>query len=63
METTHPNLVIAEVRAVLDEHAARFGYDVPGIFRDIQSMQKSSGKVFVRHPARKVSAKLGAARH
>lgn len=63
METTHPDPVIAEVRAVRDEHAARFGYDVPAIFRDIQSMQKSSGKVFVRYPARKVSAKPGAAHH
>ena len=47
--------IIAEVRAVRDAHAARFGYDVAAIFRDIREMQKASGLDYVRHPARSVS--------
>ena len=57
METRHPDPVITEIRAVRDEHAARFEYNVPAIFRDIQTMQKASGRVFVRYPARKFVAK------
>ena len=52
MKPRHPDPIIAEVRAVRDEHAARFGYDVKAIFRDIRSMQKASGRVLVRYPAR-----------
>ena len=52
MGPRHTDPIIAEVRAVRDEHAARFGYDVKAIFRDIRSMQKASGRVFVRYPAR-----------
>ena len=47
--------IIAEVRAVRDAHAARFGYDVAAIFRDIREMQNASGLDYVRHPARSVS--------
>lgn len=52
MQTTHPDPVIAEVRAIRDRHAARFGYDVKAIFRDIRSLQKTSGRELVRYPAR-----------
>ena len=52
MGPRHTDPIIAEVRAVRDEHAARFWYDVKAIFRDIRSMQKASGRVFVRYPAR-----------
>ena len=52
MQPTHIDPIMAEVRAVRDEHAARFGYDVKAIFRDIRSTQKASGRVFVRYPAR-----------
>lgn len=46
--------IIAEVRAARDAHAARFGYDVAEIFRDIRAMQEASGSEYVRHPARRV---------
>ena len=52
MEPRHADPIIAEVRAMRDEHAARFEYDVKAIFRDIRYMQKASGRVFVRYPAR-----------
>lgn len=38
--------IVAEVRAVRDEHAARFGYDVKAIFTDIQARQKASSRTF-----------------
>ena len=63
MDTRHPDPVITEVRAVRDEHAARFGYNVPAIFRDIRSMQKASRREFVRYPARRVAAKTLDARN
>jgi len=63
MGTIQTDPIIAEVRAVRDEHAARFGYEVPAIFQDIKSMQKASGRVFVRYPPRKVSAKPADGRH
>lgn len=45
--------IIAEVRAVRDDHAARFGYDIEAIFRDIRSRQAASGREYVRYPARR----------
>jgi hypothetical protein len=44
--------IIAEVRAARDEHAARFGYDLKAIFRDIKARQQASGREFVRYPSR-----------
>ena len=55
MKTPQPDPVIAEVRAVRDQHAARFGYDVKAIFRDIQARQEASGRKYVRYPARRTS--------
>lgn len=52
MQTTHTDPIVAEVRAVRDEHAARFGYDVGAIFRDIRSSQEVSGRAYVRYPSR-----------
>ena len=45
--------IIAEVRAVRDDHAARFNYDVKAVFRDIQTRQKASGRKYVRYPAKR----------
>ena len=55
MKTPQPDPVIAELRAVRDQHAARFGYDVKAIFRDIQARQEASGRKYVRYPARRTS--------
>ena len=55
MQTTQTDPIIAEVWTVRDEHAARFGYDVAEIFRDIRAMQDASGAEYVRHPARRVA--------
>ena len=34
MQTPHTDPIIAEIRAIREEHAARFGYDVKAIFTD-----------------------------
>ncbi|MCY4614326.1 MAG: hypothetical protein OXB94_12005 [Nitrospira sp.] len=52
MQTTQIDPIIAEVRAVRDDHAARFGYDLEAIFRDIRSRQAASGRAYVRYPSR-----------
>ena len=63
MGTIQTDPIIAEVRAIRDEHAARFGYDVSKILRDIKSMQKASGQVFIRYLARKVAAESTGGHH
>ena len=51
MKTPQPDPIIAEIRAVRDQHAARFGYDIKAIFRDIQARQEAlSGRKYVRYP-------------
>ena len=55
METTRPDPVIAEVRAVRDAIAARADYDVGGIFRRIREMQDESGREYVSYPARRIA--------
>ena len=55
MQSTQTDPIIAEVRAVRDQHAARFDYDLEAIFRDIRARQKASGREYVRYPARRAS--------
>jgi len=50
MKTNDP--IVAEVRAARDRHAARFGYDIKEIFRNLKVQQQSSGRKYVRYPAR-----------
>ena len=56
MPETQTDPIIDELRAVRDEHAARFNYDVEAIFRDIQAQQDASGREYVRLPPRRVVA-------
>jgi hypothetical protein len=46
--------VINEVRAARKKHAARFNYDLEKIFEDIIARQKSSGRKYVRYPAKRI---------
>lgn len=55
METTQPDPVIAEVRAMRDEFAKRANYDVGVIFRRIREMQDESGREYVSYPARRIA--------
>jgi len=49
METNRDDRIIAEVRAVRDEYAARHDHDIAAIFRDIGALQEASGRAFVRY--------------
>ena len=48
MKTRLPDPIIAEVRAIRQAYAARFGYDMEAIFRDIRARQEASGREYVR---------------
>ncbi len=47
-----PDPIIAELRAIREEYAARFNYDVAAMFKDIRAKQKTSGQKYVRLPSR-----------
>ena len=53
METKQVDPIIAELRAIRREHAARFNYDIEAMFRDIRAKQEASGREYVRLPARR----------
>ena len=46
--------IVAEVRAVRDQLAAQCGYDLKEIFRQVRKQQASSGRQYVRYPARRI---------
>ncbi len=57
MSTRPTDPIVAEIRAVRASHAARFNYDIDAIFRDIQEMEKASGRSFVQlRPLRDAAA-------
>ncbi len=55
MKPTTNDPIVDEVRAARDNHAAQFGYDIKEIFRSIRDQQQSSGRKYVRYPARLVT--------
>jgi hypothetical protein len=44
--------IVAEVRRIRDQHAAKFNYDLDAIFRDIKEEERKSGDTFVTFPPR-----------
>ena len=52
MTTRWTDPIVAEIRAVRDERAARLDYDVAAIFADIRRMQDESDAEYVRLPGR-----------
>jgi hypothetical protein len=55
MKSTTTDPVVAQVRDARDKHATRFGYDIRAIFKDIQYQQSSTGRKYVRYPARRAT--------
>ena len=53
MATRETDPIIAELRAIRREYAARFNYDVDAMFRDIRARQEASGREYVRLPSRR----------
>ena len=58
MQTIQPDPIITEVRAIRDEYAARFDYDVGKMFRDLHDRQNASDRKYVCYPARRPSIDL-----
>lgn len=59
MTTMRTDPLIAEIRAVRDQYAARFDYDVAAIFRDLRARQDASQRDHVHRPARAAAAGSG----
>ena len=53
MATRERDPIIAELRAIRQEYAARFNYDVDAMFRDIRARQEASSREYVRLPSRR----------
>lgn len=48
--------VIAEVRRIRDEHAARFGYDLKAIVEDFKKREGQDGAPVVSLPPKRIEA-------
>ena len=46
--------IVAEIRKIRDEHAAKFNYDIAAICADYRRMQKESGHQYVTFGPRRV---------
>ena len=53
---SHDDPIVAEVRAVREALAAKHGNSVEGIFRHLRKMQESSGREYVRYPAKRIKS-------
>ena len=53
MRTDDP--IVASVRTARDKYAAKFGYDLKEIFKDIRNRQRTSGHKYARYPPRLVT--------
>ena len=47
--------IVAEVRRIRQEHAARFGYDLDLIVQDLKAQEKASDRQFIRLPPRRLA--------
>ena len=44
--------IVAEVRRIRAEHAAKFQYDLEAIYRDLKEKERTGGRTYVRYPPR-----------
>jgi hypothetical protein len=47
--------IIAEIRRIREEHAAKFNYDLDAIVADLQAKERSSGRKVVSLPPKRVA--------
>ena len=47
--------IVAEVRRIRQEHAARFGYDLDLIVADLKAQEQASGRQYIRLPSRRLA--------
>jgi hypothetical protein len=45
--------IVAEVRRIREQYAARFDYDLEAIFRDLKEQEEKSGRTFVTYSPRR----------
>jgi hypothetical protein len=53
--------IVAEIRKVRHEHAAKFNNDIAAIFADIRRQEKESGRQYVSFPPRRIETKAESA--
>ena len=47
--------IVAEVRRIRQEHAARFGYDLDLIVEDLKAQEQASDRQYIRLPFRRLA--------
>lgn len=45
--------IVEDVRRIREEHAARFGYDLKKIFKDLKEQESESGREVVSFPPKR----------
>ncbi len=45
--------IVEEVRKVREEHAAKFGYDIDAIYRDLKKQEKRSKRKVISLPTKR----------
>ena len=48
--------IVAEVRRIRHEHAARFKYDLDLIAKDIKAQEQASSRLYINLPSRRLTA-------
>jgi hypothetical protein len=46
--------IVAEIRKIREEHAARFNYDLWAMYEDLKEQERKSGREFKSYPARRI---------
>jgi hypothetical protein len=46
--------IVAEIRKIREEHAAKFNYDLWAIYEDLKEQERKSGRQFVSYPPRRI---------
>ncbi len=54
-----PDPIVEAVRKVREAHAAKFGYDLAAICRDLKSREENANYPLVRRPAKLILKKTG----
>lgn len=46
--------IVAEIRKIREEHAAKFNYDLWAMYEDLKEQERKSGRRFVSYPPRRI---------
>ena len=49
--------IVAEVRRIRHEHAARFRYDLDSIAKDLKEQEQASGRSYIKLPPRRLAVR------